>query len=375
MAVTEASPVRAVLEGVPQVNFFCGGERCPEDVPFPSCLRATLEFLNDGVRCQEALLEGRRRRRQCCYGYIMGASGAAFRLLWSPQRWDGANTDLMTMCEDPLEPYRRAFFAVGYECEVVAKDPTETNESEFRACIKRSIGELQRPLLALGVVGPPECGIVTGYDNEGDVLIGWSFFQDSPEHTEGLEFEPSGYFRKQGWYADTEAVMALGTRHGRPEPERVLESTIQWVLSMANTPVVCGRFSGLTAYEAWADALGREEDFPAGDLDALRERHVAHNDAVGTVAEGRWYASRFCMDMAEKVPGATRKLLAAAGCYEAEHDLMRKLWALMDGNGMDDRNVLKLADPEVRAQSARIILQAREKEVRALEHLESVLEG
>jgi len=36
----------AVLEGVPRVHFYEGGKRCPEDITFPSCLRAILEYLN-----------------------------------------------------------------------------------------------------------------------------------------------------------------------------------------------------------------------------------------------------------------------------------------------------------------------------------------
>lgn len=370
MSVSTVSPARAVIEGVPQVRFFCGGERCPEDVPFPSCLRACLEYLDDGVYCKEAIAEGRSRRRRCCYAYIMGASGAAFRLLWNPDRWDAANTDLMTISENPFEPYRRAFAAVGYEPEIVAKDPACSNEADFRERIAESIGRRERPVLALGVVGPPECSIVTGYDEGGDVLVGWSFFQDASEYAGGLEFEPSGYFRKRGWYADTEAIFVLGERSGRPAPEEILRGTLEWAVSLAHTPNICGRLCGLAAYEAWAEALQRDEDFPAGDLPTLRERHVAHNDAVGTVAEGRWYASRFLLDMAAIIPGATRRLLAAAGSYEIEHDLMHKLWALQGGNGWDDKKVLKLADPEVRRDSARIILQARDRELRALEYLE-----
>lgn len=37
------------------------------------------------------------------------------------------------------------------------------------------------PVIAIGVVGPPEPCIVAGYDKGGEVLIGWSFFQDRPE--------------------------------------------------------------------------------------------------------------------------------------------------------------------------------------------------
>ncbi|MHB1318945.1 MAG: hypothetical protein ACYCYF_10045, partial [Anaerolineae bacterium] len=39
----DASPDRLLLTGVPRVEFFAGGPRCPEDITFASCLRAALE--------------------------------------------------------------------------------------------------------------------------------------------------------------------------------------------------------------------------------------------------------------------------------------------------------------------------------------------
>ena len=49
---------RVVLDGVPRVGFFFDMQkhddskmRCPEDVPFPSCLRACLESVGDGLGC------------------------------------------------------------------------------------------------------------------------------------------------------------------------------------------------------------------------------------------------------------------------------------------------------------------------------------
>lgn len=45
-------PARVVLEGVPRVHFYAGGDRCPEDITFPSCLRACLEYLGNGLGCK-----------------------------------------------------------------------------------------------------------------------------------------------------------------------------------------------------------------------------------------------------------------------------------------------------------------------------------
>ncbi len=51
-------PIRCVLEGVPRVGFYPDQQkhedsksRCPEDVCFPSCLRACLEYLGEGLGC------------------------------------------------------------------------------------------------------------------------------------------------------------------------------------------------------------------------------------------------------------------------------------------------------------------------------------
>jgi len=54
------------------------------------------------------------------------------------------------------------------------------------------------PVLAFGVIGPPECCIITGNDESGEVIIGWNYFQN--EHD---DFEPTGQFRKGNWYKDS----------------------------------------------------------------------------------------------------------------------------------------------------------------------------
>jgi hypothetical protein len=50
--------------------------------------------------------------------------------------------------------------------------------------------------------------------------------------------------------------------------------------------------NGLAAYDAWAEALQRDEDF-AANIDVLRDRYMVHTGATRVVAEGRWYAARF----------------------------------------------------------------------------------
>ena len=129
------------------------------------------------------------------------------------------------------------------------------------------------------------------------------------------------------------------------------------------------RVSGLAAHTMWAEHLLRDEDFPADDLPTLRERFNVHDNAVGTVAEGRWYGSEFLGQMARRMSGMAEAFYAAAACGAAEHGLMWRVWGL---NGLDrtDENARKLADPEVRRQIVPTILQARDKYEEAIGHLE-----
>ena len=42
------------------------------------------------------------------------------------------------------------------------------------------------PVIGFGVVGPPEACIITGYDDGGEVLIGWSLFQEHLDPTHDI---------------------------------------------------------------------------------------------------------------------------------------------------------------------------------------------
>jgi len=279
------------------------------------------------------------------------------------------------MSGDRTAPFRRAFDAAGYGCDVILKTPD--NEAELRECIIKSIGENRRPVKAIGVVGPPERCIITGYDDGGDMLIGCNFFQNEPWANPGVEFEPSGYFRKGDWFKDTEGIVLFGERRGRPRWACLARSALEWALKVMRTPRVDAyggrRANDLAAFDAWAAALQRDEEFRSGDMPVLRERHGVHDDAVGMVAEARWYGSLFLSQVAHHMPEIAEPLHTAAGCFAAEHDLMWKIWGLGGGNGRSDTQVLKLGDPAVRRDIAGVIAQARARDAEATACFEAAL--
>jgi hypothetical protein len=364
-------PQRCVLEGVPRIHFYEGPPFCPEDICFPSALKACLEYLGDPIGCKHTH-PPTRGLASCGYSYLVGTTGEAFALAWSPD-WQFGNAigNLAAVTDDA--PYRQALDSVGYGCEVMRKAAGLDDETRFRERIIASIVEKRHPVIAFGVTGPPEAAIITGYDEDGDVLIGWSFFQKMPEFSAGLEFEPSGYFRKRGWFASTESLVLIGDKRDAPKLAEVYKDALRWNIEVARRSAVSGQANGIAAYTAWAEALAHDEHFPAGDEATLRARHSLHDINVGVVAENRWYGGQFLLEAAEHLHyRAVEDLFIAAARLAGEHDLMWQVWNAAGGNGNPDAWA-RFAEPAVRREIVPLILAAREKDVDAVEHLEQAL--
>jgi hypothetical protein len=75
------------------------------------------------------------------------------------------------------------------------------------------------------------------------------------------------------------------------------------------------------------------------DEAVLRQHHDVHNNAVGLVAEARWYGSQFLIQASDPdiLPyRMAQDLLYAVACYTAEHRLMWERGDLAGGNGNPD---------------------------------------
>ncbi len=390
MASAEAGyPKRVVLSGVPRVHFWEGGPLCPEDLILPSVMRSVLEFLGEGdYGCRHRLAKLPHCQVFCTYAYLMGVSGAAAFLSWKQGGYPG---DLAYMGAEPGAAERHLFQAIGYDYAWVTKEPGRDNRAEFadqvRASIQRGV-----PVLGYGVVGPPEPSIITGYDEGGDVVIGWSFFQEIPPFSEGLRYEPAtndgkGCFRKRDWFDATERLLIIGEKRERQPWPVIYRQSLAWMLEVIRTPMVRpepdasegyrGRYNGLAAYDAWAAYL-RDDAAWSEDEATLHQLHEPHNAAVGVVAEARWYGGQFLAMAAESLAGGPGRLgtsehaYRAAACYASQHDLMWQVWDLAGGNGFPEAH-LRMADRGVRHAMAEIILEARAKEDQAAEAMELAL--
>lgn len=380
VSATHPPPGRYILEGVPQVHFYQGGKRCPEDLSFASAVRACLEYLGDSeYGCKHAATPRPGCITNCTYAHILGISGTAFWLTWRPGFYTD-NAEFRLMSDDPEAPIRHTFQALGYEYEYLT--PTaEHDEAYLRQRIIHSVCDLRRPVISFGIIGPPECGIITGYDEDGAILVGWNYFQTDPAFNAGLKAEPSGYYRKRDWFQNCAGLVIIGEKHDRPTLGNIYRQAVQWGIQVARTPEVTSNgtlyHNGLAAYTAWAEHLSHDADFPVDNETVLRNHHWIHELAIGLVAEARWYGSQFLVGMTEHVDAGVHRdaiedIYHAAGYLAGEHELMWKLWDLEGGNGNPEA-FRKMAEPAIRQLMISVILEARDKLARAVEHLDRAL--
>lgn len=358
---------------VPRVSYF---GREAELTPFVSCLRACLSYMGQEIG----------------YARLMAGSGAAFRLMWNTSFWDGGNVGILNIKEDPTEPLRRAFKTAGREFTMLCKPGKEGcyisenapstalnikagEKASFIELIKNEIDN-GRPLIGFGIIGPPEPCIIAGYRDGGETLMGWNFFQDMPEFSAGVGKEPCGYYNRKGWYEhpETIALMAIGESVETPEEKSFLRDTLEYALSIIETPKVNDYAGGLAAYEAWAEALSRESEFPKdAPLPMLMERLMCQIDAMTMVGEGRWCASVFLEQEAGMFPEAADELRSAADKYKQEHQLSMDMSRLIEGFAMSEKCARALALPDVRKRITVLIRRCAELEKKAAEHIRNAV--
>jgi hypothetical protein len=354
--------VKKVLEGIGRIHWRTTSPLC-----FVGSVVAALRHLGEQLEPD----------------YVMGISGGAFKAFWIPP-WSPANCDLLLAGEEPV---RRTFGALGYGYTVIRDydrlDPAHTKEF-FREPIVRSL-DAGRPVLAIGIVGPPECCVVAGYDKGGDVLYGRSYFQP----------EAGGYFRSEDWYENIHGLILIGEKQGQPPQEEILRSTLEWAIELARRPEFPARLpsesgdsdrivSGLAAYDAMAKALLDDAAFEPSDREGFTLRIVAlGNDGLWLMWDARDIAARFLRQVASWVaPAAVRQeLLAAAEAYAREVAVLKKTTALYPCTcefpviQKLPENVRAVADPKLRRKVSRLVLEARSIEEEAVGHLEKALAG
>ncbi len=287
--------------------------RSPESFALPACLTSLMEYLGEDVRAQTIDAHNREWEKRKLNDAILAATGMAFGLLWHSENCRSC-LDL-TQVDEP-NVVRRAFDYVGYDCEVI--DRTDDNLGEMKSRIVGSI-DAGKPVLAFGVVGPPECAIVCGYERGGDTLLGWCHFQShKPE-----DCAPNGMFRKADWHKELWKIVLCGEKK---EPVTDLQEIVRHGVGISAANEIGGLYAGAAAYDAWVNYVANPANRKLRGKE-LRDTFWLHHTVVGNHAEARCYLGDFLRDQV----GENAQLRKAAALYAEIHDTCWKIWAVSGG--------------------------------------------
>lgn len=356
----EKTQESCILFGVPKVAY--SDEEC---TPFPACLKSCLHYMG----------------QQVDYAALMAASGAAFRLRWNMGMWDGGNVDIRIVYENDQEAFLKSFQAAGRRVRMLER--THSNKAEFQKFIVEEI-DAGRPVIALGIIGPPEACILTGYMENGETLLGWNFFQDNPEFAADVQMHETGYFICKKWWENeqTSLLMAIGEEEEAHVPlKEQLQNAVeilekeQLVIRSPDGEKVRIYAGGQAAYDAWANAIGNEREFPAHALlPLLFERIMCQTDAQVMVGEGRSYAAVWLNHIGDSLPQQKVMLSQAAEEFKKAACSVFRMYALRGGFEQTESAAKTFAKPEVRKKVIELIYEAKEHEAKAKSILKEIVE-
>lgn len=319
---------------------------------FPICVKAVSEYLGDDVS----------------YAYIMAATGAAFRLIWNRQNWDLCNIDIYHTLRESNDIYQCAAKALGREFSFLGRDEGTTKE-EFSSYMKSTIAK-GYPVIALGIIGPPEPCIVAGFESEGDVVMGWNFFQSDPEFSSAVSIMDNGYFRCKTWWenTDTQAAMCIGAITGTQYNEKeILKMAIDIMEPREETSYA----KGIRAYEAWKDMLLDETWFEHGStFDNLFSKLLVQNDAMLCICDGRKWGAKYFEELSAKYADTEKKIcLNVAKHFDKVSKIAGEMMSLI-GDWSDTEKMLQhFGSHPNREKLGNMIDSARQEDGAAFEQI------
>lgn len=131
---------------------------------------------------------------------------------------------------------------------------------------------------------------------------------------------------------------------------------------------------GQKAYDAWAEAVGNDKEFPKNAvLPLLFERIMCQNDAQCMVGEGRSYAACFMDSIGNQNDEIAKKCNQTSELFRKAAECSFKMNEPKGGFMQDEAATRSFADPLVRKQIVPLIYKAKEYEAKACEILKDIV--
>lgn len=335
----------------------------PEDLPLPAVFRALAQYLQIDLQTRGEFWGD--------YCYFAGVTGEAFRFL----EFMGLSTPPpgRALAEryghDSLDTVlQRAFAAAGLAAEVTRR-PHLPAPAQLRQRLVEILRDHRTPVVGLGVFGPAEPFLITGYERDGEILLGWSHFQHERQDDPRLSLAPSGEFRLCDWYTVLDGVALVTGRTRPPAPGPIYAAAIARAAVELGTAGTADDALGMAAMAAWARLLEDDSERSAWTDEQWAKLQSAHGGTAGDLAERRALADSFLRLAARYLPEVTAELDTAATSCHGAHDTVYEIWEVGAARHPFDPDLAKFKDPRCRRTMAELVRRLVRLDARALASL------
>ena len=208
------------------------------------------EFVGSVVSAMNALGE------KTDYDTVCALSGSAFRTSFSMPsvcQWNLGNYHVINT---PII-IEHIFKMMGYMVSNHVRGDFDADKKLITDSIDKGV-----PVITLeGVINCADACVISGYDNDGRVLLGYNPFMYIEDDHKELP-DNTGYFRKSDWHDGFFAegsqgrILIIGEKGEKPDSETVFSETMQLVQRLiCEETIVSGQYNGLAAHKAFANAL------------------------------------------------------------------------------------------------------------------------
>jgi hypothetical protein len=356
-----ASALRVLLEGdVLQIGFHGVGKApYPEDVVPAAVLRAVAQYLKLDLGTAGVFWGD--------YCWFAGVTGEAFRFLEIMELGAGGPARPLVERYGHIAAegmFRCAFDAAGLTAKMHLK-PHLPKQEALRRMVVESLRDRRTPVIGLGVFGPPEPFLITGYEEDGEVLVGWSHFQAEKKSDPRVSFEPTGQFRLRGWYQAIDGIAAIEGAGRRPPARDVFRGALEQALRELATTAGSGGVLGTAAMEKWAARLEDDAALRKLSTEQAQKAQADHGSTAGDLAERRALAASFLGLACRALPEAASDLVRAQASFQGVHDTVYEIWETAAKSGPFDPDLAKFRDPARRRTMASLVRRLAELDRRA----------